>query len=279
MSLLRRIPDNAARVLAFALALAFVYPLLLMLLESFWAPGARPGLRPWLPWPSPFSLESWRLAFEWMPLARALLNSLFVAALAIPLTLIVASSAGFALTQVSRRAQTLAMTLLLLAASIPLTAVWIPRFVLFESLGLVGTWAPLIAPALAGGNPIFVLLFFLAFRRIPTEQTEAARLEGCGWLAVWWRTMLPQVAPTSVAVGLLAGVQVWGNFLEAVLYLKSADTMTAPLVLHALSLMGPTQWTVLMAGACAVTLPVVLAFVFLQKYLTAPEREGAWSGR
>lgn len=279
MSLFRRFSPHAVRALAFALALAFVYPLTLMLLESFWAPGARPGLRPWLPWPSPFSLESWRLAFDWMPLARALMNSLLVAALAIPLTLVVASMAGFALTQISRRAQTLAMTLLLLAASIPLTAVWIPRFVMFESLGLVGTWAPLIAPALAGGSPIFVLLFFLAFRRIPSEQTEAARLEGLGWLAVWWRVMQPQVAPTSVAVGLLAGVQVWGNFLEAVLYLKSSDSLTAPLVLHALSLMGPTQWTVLMAGACAVTLPVVLAFVLLQKYLTAPEREGAWSGR
>ncbi len=272
-------PQNAARLLALMLGLVFVYPLGLMLLESFHAPGARAAMRALLPWPQPFSLESYRLAFDWSPLLRGLFNSLWIAALAVPLTLVVASTAAFGLTQISRRAQAVAVTLLLLSASIPLTAVWIPRFVLFESLGLVGTAAPLIAPALAGGNPLFVLLYFLALRRVPPELIEAARLEGLGWLAIWWRVMLPLVRPTTVAVGLLAFVQVWGNFMEAVLYLKSTAQLTAPLMLHSLSLMGPTQWTVLMAGACVVTAPVVLALLALQKFLVASEREGAWSGR
>lgn len=279
MSLLRRIPDPAARALALLLALAFVYPLVLMLLESFHAPGARGAVRGLLPWPAPATLESYRLAFGWLPLLRGLFNSLWIAALAVPLTLAVASTAAFALTQISRRAQVLAVTLLLLSASIPLTAVWIPRFVLFESLGLVGTAAPLIAPALAGGSAVNTLLYFLALRRVPPELVEAARLEGLGWLNIWWRVMLPLVRPTTVAVGLLAFVQVWGNFMEAVLYLKSTAQLTAPLMLHSLSLMGPTQWTVLMAGACAVTAPVVLALLTLQKFLVANEREGAWSGR
>ncbi|MEK6806198.1 MAG: carbohydrate ABC transporter permease [Pseudomonadota bacterium] len=275
--LLRAAPDHAPRVLAWALALMFVYPLALMLLESFQAPGARSATRALfsgLP-----TLESWRLAFDSVPLARSLFNSLAVALLALPPTLAIAAMGGFALTQISRRGQALAVLLLLLAASIPLTAVWIPRFVMFESLGLVGTWVPLIAPALAGGSPVLVLLYFLALRRVPAELVEAARLEGLGWLRILWQVMLPLVWPTTVAVGLLAFVQVWGNFMEAVLYLKSPLQQTAPLMLHSLSLMGPTQWTLLMAGACAVTAPVVLAFLLLQRFLVANEREGSWSGR
>jgi ABC-type glycerol-3-phosphate transport system permease component len=58
--------------------------------------------------------------------------------------------------------------------------VWIPRFVLFGALNLVGTYAPLVAPALMGGSPLFVLLYVLAFRRIPPDLFEAARMEGIG---------------------------------------------------------------------------------------------------
>ena len=258
-------------------ALLFLYPLLLMLVESFWPPGvpSRPGAL----FPPAFSLDAYRLAFDWVPLGRSLLNSLIVAALAVPLTLTVASMAGVGLALISRPRQATGITLLLLVASIPLTAVWIPRFVMFEALGAVGTYVPLIAPALAGGSPLFVLLFFLAARRIPPDLFEAARLEGLGSFALWWKVALPLLRPTSIAVGLLAGAQIWGNFMEATLYLKSESQLTAPLMLHALGLMGSTQWPVLMAGAVVVTAPVVLAFLALQRFFAAPEREGSWSGR
>ena len=251
--------DRVRRALAVVLAAAFAYPLVLML--------AKPDL------------ESYRLAFEWVPLGRALLNSLLVLALALPLTLAVASAAGLGLALLGPRRQAVALTALLLVASIPLTAIWIPRFVLFEALGWSGTYAPLVAPGLAGGSALYVLLFFLAARRIPAELFEAARLEGLGAVALWWRVALPLTRPTAFAVGVLAGVQIWGNFVEAVLYLNAERSLTAPLMLHSLELLGSTQWPVLMAGAAVVTAPVVVALLALQRFLAAPEREGPWLGR
>ncbi|HUR40757.1 MAG TPA: carbohydrate ABC transporter permease [Verrucomicrobiae bacterium] len=261
----RSATDGLARLLAVAAAALFTYPLVLMVKASLGAPG---GL-----------IEPYRVAFEWVPLGRGLFNSLVVAAIAVPLTLAVSSMAGTGLALLSRRRQVLAITALLLVASIPLTAVWIPRFVMFEALGAVGTWIPLVAPALAGGSPLFVLLYFLAIRRIPEHLLEAARLEGLGLFGLWWRVALPLVRPTTLAVGLLATAQVWGNFIEAVLYLNAERTLTAPLMLHTLQTMGSTQWPVLMAGAVVVTAPVLVAFVALQRFFAAPEREGSWLGR
>lgn len=274
-ALVRRVPDLAARALAFAAAGLFVYPLALMLAQSLRAPGAsRRGVLPADP-----GLDAYRQAFEWVPLGDALLNSLLVAGIAVPLTLVVASMAGVGLALLPRARQATGVTVLLLVASIPLTAVWIPRFMMFEAAGLVGTYVPLIAPALAGGSPLFVLLFFLAARRLPVELFEAARLEGLGAFGLWWHVALPLMRPTTLAVGVLAGTQAWGNFMEAMLYLNAEARLTAPLMLQSLHLMGSTQWPVLMAGAAVVTAPVVLACLALQHLFAAPEREGAWSGR
>lgn len=103
---------------------------------------------------------------------------------------------------------------LLVLAMVPVTAVWIPRFVLFDALELVGTYAPLVAPALMGGSPLFVLLYVVALRRIPPELFEAARMEGVGSLRVWWSVAMPLLKPTTAAIALLALVLFWSNFIE-----------------------------------------------------------------
>ena len=263
------------RVLVALACALFAVPLVLMLSGALRLPGAPPPTSfEW--WPAQPSLQALMDAFRLVPLAGALFNSLWVTAVAVPLTLLVASSAGFAMTRLPRHAQLLWLTLLLLAASIPLTAVLIPRFVLFHALGLSTGYVPLIAPALTGGSPLFVLLFFTAMRRLPPDLVETARLEGMGFARIWWRVALPLVRPTTFAVGMLAGILFWGNFMEALLYLKAERQLTAPLMLHALDLLGATQWPVLLAGSAAVTLPVVLAFVLLQGYLINRERGGAW---
>ena len=269
--LARRLAGFASRGLAVALAGALVYPLAAMVVESLRPPGlSRHGA--FTP-----GFEAYRQAFDWVPLGQALLNSLGIAAWFVPLTLAVASMAGVGMALLPRGRQAALVTALLLVASIPLTAVWIPRFVMFEALGAVGTWVPLVAPALAGGSPLFVLLFYVAARRLPADLFDTARLEGVSALGLWWRVALPLMRPTTVAVALLAFAQSWGNFMEATLYLKSEAQLTAPLMLHSLELMGSTQWPVLMAGAAVVTAPVLLACLALQGLFAAPEREGSWS--
>lgn len=265
----RRAPWHALALLA--VGAAFALPLLLLLTGPLRAPGLPPPTRLQL-WPDEPSLRALQQAFTLVPLSRALWNSVWVCALAVPLTWLTASWAALALRLARPRTRTLLIGVLLVLAMVPVTAIWIPRFLLFKQLGAVGTHLPLIAPALMGGSPLFVLLFWAAMRRIPDEQFEAARLEGAGPLRIWWRVAMPQLRASSAAVALLAVVLFWGNFIDPLLYLRRESQFTAPPMLHALELLGPTNWPVLLAGALVVTLPVAAAFAVAQRFFWSVER-------
>ncbi len=256
----------------------FALPLVAMVVAPLRTPGQAPPRGLELIPENP-SLQSFRDAFALVPLGSAIGNSLFVSLTALPLTLITASWAALALTLLEGRARAWLAGSLLLLAMVPVTAVWIPRFALFDALDLVGTHVPLIAPALMGGNPLFVLLYAVAMRRIPPELFEAARMEGAGLLRVWWRVVLPLVKPTTAAIALLTLVTFWSNFIDPLLYLRSERDLTAPPMIHTLELLGPTNWPVFLAGSLVVTLPVVLAFLLAQRFFWSQERGTGWLGR
>jgi multiple sugar transport system permease protein len=170
------------------------------------------------------------------------------------------------MTRLPRRWAGALVALSLVVLMIPLTALLVPRFVIFRHLGLIDTYAPLIAPALMGTSPFYVLLFYWAFKRLPGELFEAARLEGLGPLAIWRRVAMPLVRPVTVAVAVLAFVFTWSNFLDPLVYLFDPDKYTVPLGLRALASLDRTNYPLLMAGSVAATLPVVLAFLYVQRH-------------
>jgi multiple sugar transport system permease protein len=118
-----------------------------------------------------------------------------------------------------------------------------------------------------------VLLFYWSFKRLPPELFEAARLEGLGPLAIWRRVAMPLVRPVTVAVAVLAFVFTWGNFLDPLIFLSDQERFTVPLGLRALSVLDPTNFPLLLAGSVAATLPVVLAFLYVQRYFLQEFRD------
>lgn len=241
-------------------SLAFLFPLVFLLLGALRAPGAAPpaGLDVLKP-----ALETggFRRAFELTDLQRQLLNSGLVALLAVPLTVLVASWAGFAATRLGNWGRRVVIGGSLIALLVPLSALWVPRFVLFSQLSLVDTYVPLVAPALMATSPLYVLLFYWSFSRLPPDLIDAARLEGLGPLAIWRRVAAPLVRPTTFAVGALAFVFHWSNFIDPLLYLNDPALYTAPLGLRQLKDLGPTDFPVLLAAALVVTVPAILAVV------------------
>jgi multiple sugar transport system permease protein len=192
---------------------------------------------------------------------------------------VTASWAGLALRLIGGRMKIVLIAALVLLATVPMTAVWIPRFVIFYELGLVGTYLPLIAPALMGGSPLFVLFYAVAFHRIPHEVFEAAVMEGCGALRLWRRVAMPLVKPTTAAIALLAAVAFWSNFIDPLLYLKAEEHLTAPLTIHSLDLLGPTNWPVFLAASLVITIPIIIAFFAAQRFFKGQERGISWLGR
>ncbi len=263
---------------AVAIAAIFLLPLWFMVSGSLRDPGTAPPRSPELI-PRPLSTRSYDRAFDLVDLARHTVNSLLVAALTVPLAVLVASWAGFALLLVAGRARAFLIGLSFAALMVPATALLVPRFALFRWLGLTDTWAPLVAPALLGLSPLYVLLFYWSFRRLPHELLEAARLEGMQPLAMWRRIAMPLVRPVTIAIALLAFIASWGNFLDPLIYLFDPDLYTLPLGLRSLEVLDRTNYPVLLAGAVVATAPVVVAFAVAQRYFLHEDRGAGWLGR
>lgn len=266
-----------ARITAILVHLARLGIALVFMLPLYWAVVAslrQAGLPPastleW--WPRSFHWETYADVFRIVPMGRYALNSLFVVALAMPLTLLTASLAGFGLTQLPnvwrRRLVTASVALLL----VPGMAVWTFRFHILDLLGLIDTLWALIVPALAGGSPLLVLFFYWAYWRIPHELYESARLDGAEAWTVWRRVAWPLARPTTAAAALLAFVLYWGDFTTPVLYIYNAKLYTLPIGLQLLRQMDDTNIPVLMAGSVMMAAPIVI-FVMLVQVLFLRDR-------
>ena len=266
--MLRRVKVKPAAVAYHLVGLACVA---IFLLPFYWAVVAslrQPGLPPartveW--WPQGAYWDNYAELFRIVPMARYALNSLFVVAIAAPLTLLTSALAGFALSQLDaawrRRLVTASVALLL----IPGTAVWTFRFHILHWLGLVDSLWALIVPAVAGGSPLFVLLFYWACWRIPRELYESARLDGAEAWTVWRRIAWPLARPTAAAVAVLAFALYWGDFTTPVLYIFNPELYTLPIGLQLLKQMDSTNLPLLMAGSVLMTAPVVALFLVIQR--------------
>jgi multiple sugar transport system permease protein len=253
------------RLLALAAASVFVLPLAWTVAASLRQPGLPPPRTlEWLPDPAVWS--NYRRIFEIVPLGRYALNSLIVTAGAVPLTVVSASWAGLALAHMTERWQRrwLAFTLALLM--VPGAALWLTRFLLLARLGLSDNLAALAAPALMGSSPLYVLLFYWAFRRLPPELFDGARLEGAGPLTLWRRVALPLAGPATAAVAVLAFMLYWSDFTTPLLYLKAPARYTLSVGLQQLQQMDPTNWPLLMAAAVVYAGPPVGLFLLAQPF-------------
>ena len=262
---------------AAVVTVTFALPLLFMVTGSLREPQLPPPRTPQL-LPDPLGLGSYGRAFDLVDLGRYALNSLFVAAMVAPLSVLVASLAGFALLGLSGRVTRLVVVASVVALMIPATALIVPRFTLFRALGVTDTYVPLVAPALLATSPLYVLVFAWAFRRLPGDLYDACRLAGMSPFAIWWRMAMPLVRPVTVGVGVLAFVISWGNFLDPLVYLYDPDLYTLPLGLRALAELDRTDYPVLLAGAVVATAPVVAVFLVAQRWFLTEYRGSQWLG-
>ena len=263
---------------AAAVTVLFVLPLVFMLSGSLREPGLPPPRSPRLV-PDPLGLDSYGRAFELVDLGRHTLNSLIVAALVVPLTVLIASFAGFAIARLSGRAATWLVAASVAALTLPTTALLVPRFTLYRWLGVTDTFVPLVAPALVGTSPLYVLLYALAFHRLPRELYDACSLESLGPFATWRRVAMPLVAPVTAAVAILAFVVSWGSALEPLVYLFDPSLYTLPLGLRSLAALDRTDYPVFLAGCVVATAPVLLAFLVAQRWLPFTRKGAEWLAR
>jgi multiple sugar transport system permease protein len=246
------------------LAGLFVMPFAFMFFASLRPPGLPPpdGFELW---PERFTFETYEFVFRLVPLWRQIGNSLFVAFIAVPITVLFASWAGFAIATAPPRRQKALIAVTILAMMVPVVALWVPRFAMMRWVGLTDTLWSLMTPALMATTPFYVLIFGLAHFHVPRDVYEAARLDGWSPFQVWRRVAFPLARPAAFAVAVLAFVSHWANFTDALLYLSSEDRFTVPLGLRTLQTLEPQNFPLLLAGSVVATVPALAAFLAAQR--------------
>lgn len=270
----RRTPLRGGRFIVGALVAGlFVLPLAWMVVASLRPVGLPlPAQIQW--WPDPATLSNYRDVFRVVPMAHYALNSAIVILAVVPLTLLTTALSGFAMSQLPARLRDLLAAVLIAALMVPLMSVWLTRFMVYKWIGVLDTLGVLILPGLMGSSPLYVLIMFWAFRRVPIETFEAARLDGASAVRIWWSIGMPQVRPALLAVTVLSFERHWGNFLDPLLYINDPRWYTLPVALQGFKQLHPSDWPLMMAAAVIVTVPAVLVFVAAQRHFLREYDEG-----
>lgn len=247
----------------------FLAPLVWMLSTSLKAPGdiiSGLGALRWLPHPA--SLVNYRQVLanvEEFPVWRWTGNSVFVALAATLLVLTVDTLAAFAYSRLRWRGRDAVFAMLVATMLVPGQVLLIPSYLLIRELHWFDTYWALIVPAGANAFGVFLLRQF--FLTIPNELEEAARLDGCGPLGVFWHVILPLSRPALATLGIFTFMGVWNAFEGPLIYTDSTEMRTLPIGIMIFQGHYSTEYGPLMAAAALAAIPVLIAFLIFQKHL------------
>ena len=218
-------------------------------------------------WPDPVHWENFPLAMNYpgFPYLRLLWNSIYYAGLVTIGTVIscAAVAYGFARLRFPGRDALFAITLATLM--IPPIVTFIPTYILFAKLGLTGTYFPLIAPRFLG-DAFFIFMLRQFFQGVPWDLSDAARIDGANEFRIFWEIMLPLVRPALIVVAVFTLLYTWHDFFGPLIYLQDPMKYPLSLGLFAFRAQRTMEWPLIMTGATLTVLPLIVVFLFTQRY-------------
>ncbi|MFI1567855.1 carbohydrate ABC transporter permease [Streptomyces sp. NPDC020490] len=215
--------------------------------------------------PGTVSGDGYRTLLHALPFTRVAVNSLWLALVSTVVQIVTSSMAAYAFSRLRFCGRGLVFGCYLATMMIPLQVLIVPLFAEMKALNLVDTYAAVLAPTLASGFGVFLLR--QAMDGVPRELDEAARLDGAGHLWIFGWVVLPLVRPALATFSVFAFMASWNSFLWPLVIIRSPEFMTLPLALAGLQGQFSTQWNVAMAGSVLGTLPIVILYLFTQKYV------------
>jgi multiple sugar transport system permease protein len=238
-------------------------PFFWMLSASFMPTGEASSFPPQF-LPTHFTFGQYRFLFERMHLGRFFLNSLILAISVSLVSLFVNSLAGFAFAKYHFKGKRPLFTFLLSSLIIPGQVTMLPVFLLLNKLGLLNTYFGIIIPGMASIFGIFLIRQYL--QGIPDSLIEAARIDGASDWRIYWRIILPLALPVLVTLTLFTFMGTWNDFLWPLVVMTNEDMYTLPVAISNLLGEHALDLELMMAGSVITILPVLIVFMFLQKY-------------
>lgn len=211
------------------------------------------------------TFENFAAVWRAHPFGRYLLNSTLVATVTVAVNVLFCALAAYPLARLSFAGRDLIFSAIVATIMIPFQIVMIPLYVLTVQLGLQNTYLGVIFPAIASAFGIFLLR--QAFQAVPQELEEAARLDGCSELGLWWYVMLPAVRPALVTLAIFVFIGAWSDFLWPLIVLDQPELYTLPLGVSKLAGIASLDWRLIAAGSVISIAPILAFFVMMQRYI------------
>lgn len=238
-------------------------PLVWMVSASLMPTGDASSYPPRL-FPRAVTLEHYRALFTRLNLGRALLNSALIAGVVTVASVVINSMAGYALAKLRFRGRGAVQRALSLGLVLPAQVAMLPLFLLMKWLGLVNSYWGAIIPGLAS---IFAILLTHQYAvAIPDDLLDAARVDGASELQVYRHVVLPVIAPILATLAIWTFLATWNDFMWPLIVLSDDRRYTLPVALANLVGEHVQDTELMMAGSVLTILPVLLVFLFLQRY-------------
>lgn len=256
-------------VLLGIVAILMLFPLLWLLSTSLKSPSEYifqfpPQLLPTQP-----TFNNFVRVWQTNPFGRYLFNSTLVALLTVGLNLLFCALAAYPLARLQFKGREIIFTAIVTTIMIPFQIVMIPLYILTVQLGITNSYIGIIFPAIASAFGIFLLR--QAFQGVPKELEEAARIDGCSELGLWWNIMIPAVRPALVTLAIFVFIGSWSDFLWPLIVVNDDNLFTLPLGVAKLAATFSLDWRLIAAGSVISIAPILILFLFVQRYIVPTE--------
>lgn len=254
-----------------AIALIMLFPLLWLISTALKSPAENIFQFPPQFFPTQPTLDNfirvWQMQTDEQTnlFAQYLFNSTLIAGLTVILNLLFCALAAYPLARLEFKGRNIIFAIIVSTIMIPFQIVMIPLYILTVQLGLKNSYLGIIFPSLASAFGIFLLR--QAFQGVPKELEEAARMDGCSELGIWWFVMLPAIRPALVTLAIFTFIGSWSDFLWPLIVIDQPEYYTLPLGVARLAGTFSLDWRLIAAGSVISILPILLLFIILQKYI------------
>ncbi|PKP57636.1 carbohydrate ABC transporter permease [Candidatus Atribacteria bacterium HGW-Atribacteria-1] len=230
--------------------------------------------------PKPFTLENYRNAWGLLPFHRFLLNSLIVSIVVSVVSIVISSMAAYSFARLRFKGRDILFLVLLGVMMLPGHITLIPCYALMRMLGWINTYFALIIPPIFNASLVFNIFFMRQyFLGIPKELEEAALLDGCSRFRVWWKIIIPNSKPAIATIAIISFKQAWNSFLWPNVVINDYMKMPIQVGLTYIQSSNEPRWAIAMAGTTTAIIPMILIFIFFQRYFISGVLTSGLGGR
>lgn len=216
--------------------------------------------------PNPVVWQNYPEALELMHFWQLLKNTLFLTTVGTLGVVLSSSWIVYGFARLNFPGKNFIFVVLLATMMLPGQVTMIPRFIMFRELEWLNTYLPLLVPAFFG-DAFYIFLLRQFYMSIPTELDDAAKIDGCNYIGIWWRIILPLSKPALATVTVFSIIRGWNDFLWPLIILNDSDKFNLALGLATFRGLYNTQWGYLMAASVVILLPTVILYFFAQQFI------------